>query len=129
MLLDELAKHTGDLLEYGNETLHELSANCDTTAALIGWTFYFLSRNPEVFVKLRKEILADFFNRITFAKLRDCQYLRYNINETFRCAAVISAIERMCNKDTILLRGGGKNGDNSVFLPKDSRVLIATYAM
>ena len=61
--------------------------------------------------------------------LRDCEYLHHCINETFRCAAIIPVIERMCTQDTTLPRGGGADGHNPIFLPKDSRVLIATYGM
>ena len=129
VFLDELANHTQDPLELRNETLHVLSASWDTTAALIGWMFYFLARNHAVFQKLHEVILVDFKDGIDFVRLRDCQYLHHCINETFRCAAVIPVIERMSTRDTTLPRGGGPDGQQPIFLPKDSRVLIATYAM
>lgn len=129
VFLDELSKHTHDPLELRNETLHVLSASWDTTAALIGWVFYFLARNPEAYAKLRAEVQTAFSDGITFANLKDCQYLNDTINEAFRCAGVIPVIERMTTRDTTLPRGGGASGEDPIYLPKDSRVLISTYGM
>ena len=129
VFLDELAKHTRDPLELRNETLHVLSASWDTTAALIGWVFYFLARNPEAYRKLRKEVETVFAAGITFANLKDCHYLNDTMNEAFRCAGVIPVIERMTTRNTTLPRGGGATGQDPIYLPKDSRVLISTYGM
>lgn len=129
VLLDELAKHTQNPLELRNETLHVLSAGWDTTAALLGWLFYFLSRNPRVFSKLRSSILSDFSTEISFKPLQNSTYLNHCINETFRIAAIIPVIERVCARNTTLPRGGGPSGNSSIFVPKDSRILISTYGM
>ena len=129
VFLDELSKHTQDPLELRNETLHVLSASWDTTAALIGWVFYFLARNGEVYRKLREEVETAFGDGITFANLKDCHYLNDTINEAFRCAGVIPVIERMTTRDTTLPKGGGVNGEDPIYLAKDSRVLISTYGM
>ncbi len=129
ILLNELARTTQNPLELRNETLHVLSAGWDTTSALLGWLFYFLARNPHIFTKLRSIILSDFSASIDFRSLNNCRYLQNCINETFRVAAIIPVLERVCTQDTTLPRGGGPSGMSPVFLPKDSRVLISTYGM
>lgn len=132
VLLDELAKHTNNALELRGETLNVLSAGRDTTAALLSWIFYFLSRYPRVFNQLRAMILAEIgteASSIDFAKLRSCQYLQHCINEVLRMAGIVPTVERESLEDTVLPRGGGPDGSKPVFLPKGQRVVMLTYAM
>ena len=132
VLLDELAKHTKNALELRNETLNVLSAGRDTTASLLTWIFYFLSRNPRVFGQLRAIVLAEIgaeSSSIEFAKLRSCQYLQNCINEALRMTGILPTMERECLEDTVIPRGGGPDGLNPVFLPKGQRIMISIYAM
>ena len=132
VLLDELAKHTSNALEIRSETLNVLSAGRDTTASLLSWIFYFLSRYPRVFNQLRVTILAEIGTdaaSIEFAKLRSCQYLQHCINEALRMSGILPTMERECLEDIVLPRGGGSDGMKPVFLPKGSRVMISIYAM
>ena len=132
VLLDELAKHTTNALEIRSETLNVLSAGRDTTASLLSWIFYFLSRNPRVFNQLRTVVLTEIgtdASSIVFAKLRSCQYLQYCINETFRMIGVVPTMERESLEDVVLPRGGGPDGMHPVFLRKGQPVLISIYAM
>ena len=131
-MLDELAKITQDPLRLRNETLQILNAGRDTTGALLGWTFYFLARNPKVYEKLRAVVLEEFGpsgSEISFQTLRSCVYMQHVINETLRIAAPVPLNERSCNCDTILPHGGGPDGTQPIFLPKGSRVSVSTYAM
>jgi cytochrome P450 len=132
-LLDELAKSTQNPLELRNETLQLLNAGRDTTGALLGWVFYFLSRNERVFNKLREIILSEFGNdrtgEISFQKLKSCQYLHHCIQEILRVASVVPVNERVCIRDTTLPRGGGEDKMQPVFLRKGQRILIANHAM
>lgn len=137
VLLHELAKSTQDPIELRSQTLNILTAGRDTTAALLGWVFYFLARYPRVLVKLRKEVLDRFGpyiasqpSGIKFKELRDSMpYLNAVINETFRVAPVIPLNERVALRDTVLPRGGGPDRDRPVFVPKGRQILILTYAM
>lgn len=132
-LLDELAKSTQDPLELRNETLQLLNAGRDTTGALLGWVFYFLSRNERIWTKLRTIILHEFGHdrtgEITFEKLKSCHYLHHFIQEILRVASVVPVNERVCINDTILPRGGGEDRMQPVFLRKGQRVLIVNHAM
>ena len=132
-LLDELAKSTQDPLELRNETLQLLSAGRDTTGALLGWVFYFLSRNETIWTKLRTIVLQDFGHDrtgvISFEKLKSCQYLHHFTQEILRVASVVPVNERVCLSDTILPRGGGEDRMQPVFMRKGQRILIANHAM
>ncbi|KAK0715957.1 oxidoreductase-like protein [Lasiosphaeris hirsuta] len=137
ILLHELAKVTQDATELCSQTLNVLTAGRDTTASLLGWVFYFLCRHPEVFNRLREQILGRFGpyvpsapSNIEFKGLRDSiPYITSVVNETLRMAPVIPLNERVALRDTVLPRGGGAGGDEPLFVPKGRQVLIPTYAM
>ena len=134
ILLDALAEYTQNPMELRYESLNILTAGRDTTGALLGWIFYFLARNPQVYQTFRRIILAEFGpdptgKTITFAKLKSCQYIRYVINESLRVAAVIPMNERVAQEDTTLPRGGGPDGSKPIFIPKGNQVMVPLYAM
>jgi len=134
VLLDELAKETQNTLELRNETLHTLVAGRDTTGALLGWTFYFLSRHPDTFLKLRQIILSEFGTStrsggISFAQLRSCEFIQHVMNEVIRIVAIVPMNERIALRDTTLPRGGGEDGSKPIFVREGIQVLIPTYAM
>ncbi|TGO33711.1 hypothetical protein BHYA_0231g00230 [Botrytis hyacinthi] len=131
-LLQELAKVNQDPIQLRYETLQVLNAGRDTTGTLLGWIFYFLARNPDVYSKLRSIILSDFGqygSAISFQNLRSCKYLQHVIDESYRVGSPIPLNDRTCNQDTVLPRGGGPDGTQPVFLPAGSRVLVSMYAM
>ncbi|ESZ92114.1 hypothetical protein SBOR_7493 [Sclerotinia borealis F-4128] len=131
-LLDELAKVNQDPVRLRHETLQVLNAGRDTTGSLLGWTFYYLARNPAIYSKLRSIILSAFGpagSEISFQSLRSCKYLQYVIDESLRVGAPVPINDRTCNEDTILPRGGGSDGTQPMFCPAGSRVLYSTYAM
>ncbi|KIX09011.1 uncharacterized protein Z518_00089 [Rhinocladiella mackenziei CBS 650.93] len=133
ILLDELAKETRDPLELRCELLNILHASRDTTASLLGWSFYFLARHPDVFARLREQtldVLTDNpVSEIAFSKLWSCRYLQYVLNETIRIVGIVPMNERAALHDTTLPRGGGPDGQSPVFVPKGTQVLIPTYSM
>ncbi|TVY52975.1 Cytochrome P450 52A13, partial [Lachnellula cervina] len=134
VFLDELVKETQNITELRNETLHTLLAGRDPAAALMGWTFYLLSRHPATFSRLRSSIVANFGSEtssadITFEKLRSCTYIQHVLNEVIRIVAIIPMNERIALRDTTLPRGGGEDGTSSIFVRKGIQVLIPAYAM
>lgn len=133
VLLDELAKETQDPLTLRSETLHIMIAGRDTSAALLGWVFYFLARNPAAFRRLRDEAITLFgtepTENLNFNSLWAFVYLHHCINESLRVAAVIPMNERSALRDTTLPRGGGRDGLAPIFVPKGNQVLIPLYAM
>ncbi|KIW87075.1 uncharacterized protein Z519_12372 [Cladophialophora bantiana CBS 173.52] len=133
ILLDELVSKTKNPYELRCELLNVLHAARDTTASLLGWSFYFLARYPDVFARLRKEVLdalsAEPSVQITFAQLWSCKYLQCFLNEIIRTVGIVPMNERVAVQDTTLPCGGGPDGRSPVFVPKGTQVLIPTYSM
>jgi len=78
IFLNALARQTQDPLEIRSQLISILLAGRDTTASLLGYTLYLLARHPEVYEKLRTEVLAAFGeyqeedHSITLVGLKNC---------------------------------------------------------
>ncbi|KAF2138891.1 uncharacterized protein K452DRAFT_233513 [Aplosporella prunicola CBS 121167] len=134
IFLEGLAAETQNPTELRHELLHLLLAGRDTTASHLGWVFHNLSRDPARYKKLRDIILTDFGTydqpkEITFSKLKGCKYLRYVNDESLRIYPVVPINARYANKDTTLPRGGGKDGNSPIFIPKGSSCDFSVHVM
>lgn len=136
VFLDELVKETRDPLKIRAELLNILLAGRDTTASLLGFLFALLARNQHVFDRLRENILLTFGTNanprgeINFASLKACSYLQYTLSETMRMHPSVPVNgPRVATKDTTLPRGGGKDGQSPIFVPKGQAVDYIIYAM
>ncbi|KZL82686.1 cytochrome p450 [Colletotrichum incanum] len=122
--------------EVREQVLGLLAAGRDTTASLMGWTWYCLLRNPRVFSKLRSEILSTFgtdspdpSSTISFASLKQCTYLQHVLSETLRLHSVVPFNSRRALRDTTLPRGGGPDGESPVFVPAGTEVNFSTHVL
>lgn len=134
IFLAELVKSTRDPKELRDQLLNVLLAGRDTTAGLLGWTFWLLARDPAVYNKLRKTILDDFGRytsprEITFATLKSCQYLQHVMNEVLRLYPSVPLNSRRAVRDTTIPRGGGPDGLSPVFIPKNREVNYSVHIM
>lgn len=105
-------------------------AGRDTTAALLSWIFFELSRNPAVFNKLRQSVLDEFGttpDKIDFTKLKACKYLQWVMSETLRLWPSVPANSREAVRDTVLPAGGGPNGDQPIAIRKGTTVAFSVY--
>jgi cytochrome P450 len=130
VFLQALAEDTKDPVELRNQLLNILLAGRDTTASLLGWTFRLLAQNQEVYAKLRARVLEDFGTYehpkpISFAALKNCQYLQWVLNESLRMYPVVPLNGRQAVRDTSLPVGGGPDGKSPVFIPKGREVMYA----
>jgi cytochrome P450 len=96
--------------------------------------FYNLSRDPVRYKKLRDIIINNFGTYddprdITFEKLKECKYLRYVNDETLRLYPPVAINCREANKDTTLPRGGGKDGNSPLFIPKGMMCDYSVHVM
>ncbi len=133
-LVGALGAETENVEEIRNQAMGLLFAGRDTTAATLSWIFLELARHPEVWNKLRRQIIQDFGTEedeeeITFAKLKGCRYLQYVINETLRIHVVTPLNSRTAVRDTILPVGGGPKGDAPVAIRKGTLAFWAPYVM
>lgn len=132
VFLDALAEECQDPIELRSQLMNILLAGRDTTASMLGWLFHLLAKDPARYRKLRDIVVEEFgtFARpkeITFARLKSCQYLQHCNNEVLRLYPVVPINGRWAYKDTVLPTGGGPDGTDPVFIPKNSSVDYCVY--
>ncbi|KAK8119158.1 uncharacterized protein PG998_003784 [Apiospora kogelbergensis] len=124
--------------EVREQVLGLLAAGTDTTAALTGWVFYSLIRNPRVYTKLRDVVMQHFGtsanakntgDSVTFEKLKNCTYLQHVLNETLRRHSVVPLNSRCAKRDTTLPTGGGPDGTQPIFVPAGTEVNFSTHVL
>lgn len=64
-----------------DELLNILLAGRDTTAGLLAHLWYILARRPDIFNKLRAEVLSHGEKQPTFESIKEMKYLQYCLNE------------------------------------------------
>ena len=135
VFLQELVKATRDPVELRSQLLNILLAGRDTTAGLLGWTFYCLARDQDRLNKLRGIILEQFGpytespENITFESLKACTYLQHVLSETLRLFATVPLNSRRATKDTSIPRGGGPDGNSPVYVRKGQEINYTVHAM
>jgi cytochrome P450 len=123
VFLEALAAQTQDPIELRNQLLNILLAGRDTTASFLGWVFLLLAKHPDVFGKLRGEVLENFGTyenpkNLTFSSLKSCSYLQWCLNETLRLFPNVPFNGREAVRDTTIPFGGGQDGNSPIFIPK-----------
>jgi cytochrome P450 len=135
VLLQELVEETRDPVELRDQILHVLLAGRDTTAALISWTLFLLSRYPNEFRKLREAVISQFgteaepTSEMTFSSLKACKEITYFIYETLRLYPLVPMNSRTAIRDTVLPVGGGPGGKQPIAIRKGERVAYIIYVM
>ncbi|KAA8650123.1 hypothetical protein EYZ11_010904 [Aspergillus tanneri] len=115
--------------------LNILLAGRDTTASLLSSAFFYLSRDPNVWAKLRQAIVDEFGDsehpkgEITQTRLKDIPYLRYVLNEVLRLQPPVPLNFRVATKDTSLPVGGGPDRKSPIYVKKGMVVTYSVYAM
>ncbi|KAK6455879.1 cytochrome P450 52A13 (DH-ALK2) [Scheffersomyces xylosifermentans] len=134
IFLYELVKQTRNPKVLQDQLLNILVAGRDTTAGTLSFTFYELARNPDVFEKLKTEIYEKFgsgdnvdLKEITFEALKQCEYLKFVLNEVLRLYPAVAMNFRVSNKETTLPVGGGPDGQSPVYIPKGTTVAYSPY--
>lgn len=129
VFLNELAKDTSNPILLRDQIVNMLLAARDTTAGLLAFVFFMLARRPDVWDKLRADVLEHYCEPLTYEALMDMKYLRFVVNETLRLFPPIATNSRMANKDTVLPVGGGPDGKSPLFVAKHHVVTYSTFVM
>lgn len=105
-----------------------LLAGRDTTAGTLSFLFKELSAHPDIYGKLRREILEKVGSRQapTYDDLKNMPYLQHCISETLRIYPSVPFNLRLALKDTTLPKGGGHDGLSPVGVMKDTTVVYST---
>ncbi|OAQ64432.1 cytochrome P450 [Pochonia chlamydosporia 170] len=135
VFLRELAKTTRDPYMLRSQLLNILLAGRDTTAGLLGWTFYRLARHPDYFAKLHTVIVETFgkfssnTSSITFESLKSCHHLQHLLSEVLRLHPVVPENSRRAVRNTTLPRGGGEDGLSPIYIRKGEEVIYNVHVM
>lgn len=140
VFIEELALATKDPVVIRDQAFNILLAGRDTTAGLLSFILYHLSRNKRVWTKLRSEVVSHFgptfdlerttaSSQMTFESLKRCQYLTHVINETLRLHPSVPVNMRSAIRDTVLPTGGGVDGTKPVLVKKGMRVVYSPHVM
>lgn len=129
--LHALANYTRDPKVIRDQVVSVLLAGRDTTAATLSWAFYELSRYPQIYQKLRTEILDRLgpSRAPSYDDLKNLSYLRHTINETLRLYPAVPYNIRFALTDTTLPSGGGADGNLPITVLKGDVVIYSTLAM
>ncbi|KAF3767825.1 n-alkane-inducible cytochrome P450, partial [Cryphonectria parasitica EP155] len=124
----DLWKEMGDADLVRDQLLHILLAGRDSTASLLCWTLFHLLRNPAILDKLRNEIShLDKEEILSREQIQKLPFLRCCLNETLRLYPTLTLNVRFANKNTILPRGGGSDGQAPVLLLKGTGIGWSAY--
>jgi len=86
-----------------------LIAGHETTAAVLTWALFELTKNPECMAKVRKEIDDVLGDRTpTYEDVKDMKYLRLVVAETLRLYPEPPLLIRRCRTEDKLPKGGGR---------------------
>lgn len=134
IFLDQLLETMNDPVEVRSQLLNIFLAGRDTTAGLLGWTFWCLARHPRLYAKLRTSIVDQFgpsenVGTITFAGLKSCTYLQHVMNEVLRLYPSVPFNGRQAARDTTLPRGGGPDESSSIYIKKNQSVNYSVFVM
>ncbi len=122
MLMESRYEDTGEAMPDNllrDELMTVFLAGHETTATALTWTFYLLSKHPDVYQKLKKEVkevVGD--GELTFQHLHQLKYTKACLNESMRLFPPVWVIGRGATEDNMV-------GD--YFIKKGTTVLMSPY--
>lgn len=89
VLFDEVAKQTQDKLDLSSQIQSVFMPGRNSTAHALSNVFHVLARRPNVYEKLRKEVLQYENGELTFELLKSMKYLQWILNEGMRSESFV----------------------------------------
>lgn len=131
VLAHKIAEETNDREDILNQLMNIFLPAHEATGVALTNVFFCLARRPDVYAKLRNEVLAQCGKDgpVTYDHLRSLTQLRWILNETFRLHPSIGSMSRISLRDTILPVGGGKDGTAPIFTPKGTVLWTSFYTL
>ncbi|KAI9693914.1 MAG: hypothetical protein M1822_003185 [Bathelium mastoideum] len=127
-LVDELLKQTNDRYFVRSQLLNFFAAARDTAPVAISDVFFQLARHPDVWSKLRSEVVT-IREPLSFDLFKSMTYLQSVLKECLRLIAPAGFSRRGCLKDSILPTGGGATGQQPTLVQKGDIVQINFQAL
>jgi len=149
VLLKELVKqHSDDKLYIRNELMNVFFAARDQVGVVASSMLFFLARKPEVWQKLRKEVIGiSPQQELSFESLKTLEYVQAVVQESelhwhspFVCQwqliyvalRLVHTVDRSwktCLSTCILPRGGGKSGQEPILLQPGDQIELVYGSM
>ncbi|EAU87478.1 cytochrome P450 monooxygenase pc-3 [Coprinopsis cinerea okayama7 len=128
-LLDYLVNVTQDPTILRDEILNIMIAGRDTTAATLTFCIYLLSQHPDVFQRLRTEVLEKVgpSRRPNFDDLRDMRYLRAVLNETLRLFPIVPFNVRETANETVW--PSPDPNEQALYIPPGTKITYSVFMM
>ena len=124
-----LSKITKDRNKIRNQLLNVFLPAHDAIAVLLTNVFFNLARHPDVWSRLREEILDLGHDELTFERVKALTFLQYVIKETLRLFPTVGSVGRVALRDTTIPTGGGGSGTSSILVRKGDSVRTSFYAL
>jgi cytochrome P450 len=136
VFLNELVASGASKDEMRDQLMGLIIGGRDTTASTMTALFWTLVRRPDVMGKLRDEVATLEGQKPSWEELKNLKYLNMVLKESAHCQDSFSSIKmltvvlalrlwspiisniRTAAKDTVLPRGGGRDGQSPIFVPK-----------
>jgi cytochrome P450 len=124
-LLDHMIDVTDDKAIIRDELINMLIAGRDTTTATITVALYFLAMHPEVFSRVRKEVLdlVGATEYPTYDHVREMKYLRAVVNETLRLFPPVPFNRRSSVNSTVFTSPNGRR----LYVPPKTECIYTVY--
>ncbi|KAK2616900.1 hypothetical protein QQS21_000278 [Conoideocrella luteorostrata] len=128
--LNALARDGVGAKEIRDQALNTLVAARDSSACLMSAAVFELARRPEYQAKLRQEVQDQLNGRLpTFEDLKHMTWLNRIIKETLRMYPPVPLNTRVAKRDTVLPRGGGKDGMSPIFIRAGQLIVYQVFSM
>lgn len=146
IILDELVLRLQDRAEVRNQVVNIFLPGRDATALGLSGVCFLLARHPQVWRKLRAEVLS-IEGPLTYDVLKSLKYMRSVLNEGLgqaplffpdtsaksqvglRLIVPANRSVRLCLHDCVLPTGGGPDRTAPIFVPRGTRVTVNFGAM
>ncbi|KAJ3495176.1 hypothetical protein NLG97_g3578 [Lecanicillium saksenae] len=127
VFMNELIDSGASPEEIRSQLLSMIVGGRDTSASVLTSMLWVLARRSDIVVKIRQELADLNGQKPTWDQLRNLKYLNNVLKETLRLYAPVTTNSRVANKDTVLPRGGGEDGQSPLFVPKGTTCRFSTY--
>ena len=124
-----VAPQAKDRADGRSQLMQTLLASQDTTGVLTCNVIQLLSANPDLWTKLREEVLASGPELMTWDGLRENKTIQNILSETLRLRPVFPQTGRFATRDTFLPSGGGPNHDERLPVPKGTFAISNSWGL
>jgi cytochrome P450 len=111
------------------DILNVTLAGKDTMSSFLSSIWYVLSQRPDIVDKIREEISVLDGRPPTREDIGGFRYLHTVLQEVLRLYPPVAVNQRTAEVDTVLPHGGGKGGEDPIFVSKGTSVGFSIYAL